>query len=87
MDLYVGDPTLFVCDKLASAVAALHSASERCLRHVALHDVPVTVVEDIKGFLNQRQSRFPERITVILHSLEDYGRFQTALFSTFPEEV
>ena len=85
IDLYVGDPALFVCDLSGTDVSVLEEAARQGLRHVVLHQVNTDVFADIRTFLDNRTSKNPERITIVLESLSVYKDFQPQLFATFAE--
>lgn len=93
IDLFQGDLRLFACDAVIDAhhlKDQLAGADAQGKRHVA-----ITAASDADADLRSVQvylegerpkARGLQRISFVLHSVDQYYEFQDALFRTFPDE-
>jgi hypothetical protein len=100
LDLYVGDPVLFFCDRGAKVAvpsdvdAILRGMEADGLRHVAI--VPRTLApwDEAKPLMQHVMATLDAmgrplalgRVTFILGDRAQYDAYQRALFATFPDE-
>ncbi len=90
IDLFQGDPTLFVGDAAVSSVAEIERADAAGARHLVFQ--PPSSPQELlvlKEFLDLSQERglsHVRRISFLTSSLDEYYQYQSELFRVFPED-
>ncbi len=94
IDLFQGELRLFACDAaldVGHLTAGLAEADAKGKRHIAVTAAgdPDAAFRLVQAHLEGRRAggRGVQRISFVLHSLEQYYAFQDALFRTFPDEA